>query len=497
MLALVAGVEGRGDTVRLEVAELGFAGPAALEVDGFRFQEPVPGPPTPAGRELSFTLRGRGAGANFAGLLQSGLPLAAPVFSFERTPPEPFRTLTVFDATVNDITTALPAGKPLLEEVVVLSFDRYESVKSDTPLSGTAVHVDSVGNTATVRELGSEAPVVGPLADQTVPSGGSLAIPLAVSDADTPDASIVVTVSHPATPLLPPGALTLVGGAPDPELQLSPAAGVSGAVPVTVHASDGSNQGRADFLLTVTGTSGAPFELILSPRVVVENAADGSVVGLVSVSDPDIGDRHTLSLDDDAAGRFALAGDEFVVADGSRLDFEAAGSHAVTISATDLSGNVIAMSFDLRVTDVMEGGFDTWRVANFSAAQLADPAVSGYLGNADGDPEVNLLEYNGGSDPLDASSRPPPLEIAKVGFDGGEHSTLRWRQRDPSVDPLLAAQPQFSTDLQQWLGGGLAFAVISTTDAGAGYQDVTARVLTARPPEGEEYFRLRVDYGGP
>ena len=210
MLALVAGVEGRGDTVRLEVAELGFAGPAALEVDGFRFQEPVPGPPTPAGRELSFTLRGRGAGANFAGLLQSGLPLAAPVFSFERTPPEPFRTLTVFDATVNDITTALPAGKPLLEEVVVLSFDRYESVKSDTPLSGTAVHVDSVGNTATVRELGSEAPVVGPLADQTVPSGGSLAIPLAVSDADTPDASIVVTtVPEPSIALL--GGLGLLG----------------------------------------------------------------------------------------------------------------------------------------------------------------------------------------------------------------------------------------------------------------------------------------------
>jgi len=67
--------------------------------------------------------------------------------------------------------------------------------------------------------------------------------------------------------------------------------------------------------------SAAPTDIGLSSTSVSENVADGTLVGMLSGTDPD-GDALTFSLLDDADGRFAIDGDRLVVADGSRLDHE-------------------------------------------------------------------------------------------------------------------------------------------------------------------------------
>lgn len=488
-----------GDTARLEVAELGFVGPVALAVEAFSFVAPVPLPPNPPGRELVFTVPGGSGSVGFASALQSGQLLASPAFSFTRTQPHSFRTVTAFDATVREIATTVPTAPAgaAVEEAVTLAFVRYEIVDSLLPPAGTALYVDTATHTSTLKVPGSAPPVLAPVGPQSVPSGGQLTLTLLVTDADTPDPAILLSASYPATPLLPPGSVVLSGGAPDPKLALSPAAGVAGMVAVTLTASDGTSQGHASFLLTVTGTAGAPTDIVLSNDTIPETAPDGSMVATVAVVDPDAGDSHTLTLSDDAAGRFALVGADLVVADTSRLDFELTNAHEITITAVDLSGNAFAKSFVIHLTDVVEGAFDAWRALHFSPAQLADPAVSGYLADPDRDGRTNLEEYSGGSDPLDGASIPPPLVLGAVPFQGGDHSTITWRQIDPTFDPNLGVQPQISHDMQIWTEGALAFTVIATVPAAPGYQDITARVNAPQPAVGGEFFRLRIAHASP
>mgnify|MGYP007092493090 CR=1 FL=1 len=43
--------------------------------------------------------------------------------------------------------------------------------------------------------------------------------------------------------------------------------------------------------------------------------------------------------------------------------------------------------------------FESWQTTHFTAVELADPAISGPLGDANGDGTVNLLNYSVGIDP--------------------------------------------------------------------------------------------------
>ena len=84
----------------------------------------------------------------------------------------------------------------------------------------------------------------------------------------------------------------------------------------------------------------------LSGGAVKENSAAGTVVGTLTASDPNAGDSHTFSLVDNAGGRFALSGNQIVVASGASLNYEAATSHTIVVRATDGGG----LSFDKTLT---------------------------------------------------------------------------------------------------------------------------------------------------
>jgi hypothetical protein len=89
---------------------------------------------------------------------------------------------------------------------------------------------------------------------------------------------------------------------------------------------------------------------------VAENAANGTVVGTVSGTDPDSGDTKSYSFTDDAGGRFAInsATGVITVADGSLLDYESATSHSVTVRVTDSGGLTYDETFTINLTDVNE-----------------------------------------------------------------------------------------------------------------------------------------------
>ena len=120
----------------------------------------------------------------------------------------------------------------------------------------------------------------------------------------------------------------------------------------------------------------APTDFDLSTATVIENAADGTVIGtLGEVADANSWDSHGFTLLDDAGGRFALVGDEIRVADGALLDFEAAASHDITVRVTD-SGDP-ALSFDKTFAITLGDANDAPTDFLLSAAQVTENAAAG------------------------------------------------------------------------------------------------------------------------
>ena len=92
----------------------------------------------------------------------------------------------------------------------------------------------------------------------------------------------------------------------------------------------------------------APFAVELSSVSVSEGAAVGSVVGVISASDPD-DTEFTFSVVDDPDGRFEIVGNELRLI--APLDFETQQTHEVTIRATDSEGLSVVRTFVISVAD--------------------------------------------------------------------------------------------------------------------------------------------------
>jgi Ca2+-binding RTX toxin-like protein len=94
-----------------------------------------------------------------------------------------------------------------------------------------------------------------------------------------------------------------------------------------------------------------PSDLFLRGSTIAENAAAGTSIGDISAIDAP-GSGVTYTLTNDADGRFALQNGRLVVKDGTRLDFEQARFHTISIKATDQGGLSYEKSFTIDIADV-------------------------------------------------------------------------------------------------------------------------------------------------
>ncbi|AFK57505.1 Putative Ig domain family (plasmid) [Tistrella mobilis KA081020-065] len=100
-------------------------------------------------------------------------------------------------------------------------------------------------------------------------------------------------------------------------------------------------------MLTVTDVNEAPNAPVLDGNVVVENDI-GAVIGNVSGGDPDDGDSVTYTVDD---ARFEIVGGQLKLKDGEYLDYEAATSVDLVITATDVAGLQTQSTVSVKVLD--------------------------------------------------------------------------------------------------------------------------------------------------
>ena len=129
-----------------------------------------------------------------------------------------------------------------------------------------------------------------------------------------------------------------------------------GSNEVHVEVIDSGNR-STESSFTLAYQNDAPTDLALSSATIAENAFYGTVVGKITATDPNEGDKIDFFLLDDAGGRFSLRWDgSLVVKDRSRLDYEQAHSHTIKVQAKDKGGLTIEKTFVIAVSDVPEGG---------------------------------------------------------------------------------------------------------------------------------------------
>ncbi len=116
----------------------------------------------------------------------------------------------------------------------------------------------------------------------------------------------------------------------------------------------------------------APVDVTMADTSVIENAANGTIVGTVVGHDVDPGDHLIYTLADDADGRFSIDPKTGVitVADGSKLDYEDASAHELTVRVTDSNGLSTEKTIAIDLVDRNEAPTDL-RVTTQPIAETA------------------------------------------------------------------------------------------------------------------------------
>ena len=142
-------------------------------------------------------------------------------------------------------------------------------------------------------------------------------------------------------------------------------------VSVDVKAVDPGGLGKTqNFTIKVTNVNEAPTEIQLSAGTVAGGTA-GAVVGKVSVIDPDVADRHTLTVSDN---RFEIVSGQLQLKSGVSLDAAATPSVIVSVTATDAGNLSKTQSFTVNVE-----GQATAASSNYSFGVLGEFAEAAYF----------------------------------------------------------------------------------------------------------------------
>ncbi|MGO4574063.1 M10 family metallopeptidase C-terminal domain-containing protein, partial [Microvirga sp. 2TAF3] len=156
------------------------------------------------------------------------------------------------------------------------------------------------------------------------------------------------------------------------------AAGSVESTTFTISVSDGAlSDSKATITVEAAAANRAPTGMSLSNLSVAENAANGTVVGVLSAVDSNADETFTYTLNDD---RFEIKAGKLVVKDGTKLDFETAASHAIKITVADKAGATFAKTFTIAITDVVEALKGT-AGKNVLKGGSGDDKLYGKLGN--------------------------------------------------------------------------------------------------------------------
>ena len=121
---------------------------------------------------------------------------------------------------------------------------------------------------------------------EVVEDSGETVFNFTVSDAETPASSLEVNVASSNTTLIPLESLRVIGSQSNRNLVIIPAANASGTSEITISVSDGVNQVKAAFTLTVTPINDPPEILVSAPVVTDEDLAARTLIRISDAESP-------------------------------------------------------------------------------------------------------------------------------------------------------------------------------------------------------------------
>ncbi len=127
------------------------------------------------------------------------------------------------------------------------------------------------------------------------------------------------------------------------------------------------------------------------------------------------------------------------------------------------------------VTLQMLTAAEQWQREHFTSVQLADPAVSGWQADPDGDSAQNLTEYATGQNPLDAAGN----ASLQLQLESGK-TVITLPRRRTAEDVIISVE--HSLDLRQWQR-------LTTSEAQEDSSPTQFKVTIAAPTAG--FFRLK------
>ncbi|MFZ5527606.1 MAG: cadherin domain-containing protein [Pseudomonadota bacterium] len=307
--------------------------------------------------------------------------------------------------------------------------DREATASHNITVVATSTDGSSTSRTFTISLIDQNEFAVSPVTDvnaaanqvaEDASDGTLVGITARATDADATNNTVTYTLSDNAGGRFAINATTGVVSVANGAL-LDYETASSHSITVLASSSDGSTSSQS-FTINLIDVNeydlGAVSDVDASPDLVAENATNGMAVGITARAADLDGTNNTVTytLSDDAGGRFTINATTGVVTvlDGSRLDFEAATSHDITVVATSSDGSTSTQTFTIDIGDVSEFAVgavtDTNAAANTIAENAANGSTVGITAQAsDADGSNNTVTYTlsdnaGGRFTIDAST---------------------------------------------------------------------------------------------
>lgn len=139
-------------------------------------------------------------------------------------------------------------------------------------------------------------------------------------------------------------------------VRFTPTADYAGTASFSYTISDGQGgEASANVTLEIAAENDAPTNLEITNVEIEENSAVGTLLGELSVSDPDQGDTVSYAIENsEGADLFEINGNQVLVKAGAVLDFETQETYNLIISATDQGGLTTQNTFTIQLLDVVE-----------------------------------------------------------------------------------------------------------------------------------------------
>ncbi|TRT44375.1 MAG: tandem-95 repeat protein, partial [Microcystis aeruginosa Ma_QC_C_20070703_M131] len=194
---------------------------------------------------------------------------------------------------------------------------------------------------------------------------------------------------------------------------------------ITIKATDAGNLSLEKTLtITVVNVNESPTNIQLSKNSIEENSVNNTVIGTLNTTDPDVNDTFTYSLVDNAGVRFAINGNQLIVADGTKLDYETNQKHTITIRTQDQGGLTYDKSFDINLIDVADSSVIAFSQATYTVKEDGTPINEITLTrslNKQGEVSVTVTPSNGtATAPNDYNNAPITVTFA----DGETEKTI-------------------------------------------------------------------------